>query len=87
MIFFCDHTQRSRHSSGASIKSRRSDSQEAKKLRASFDQLESSVWQHSEEESWHVELRNDFLSEYIHYLKKNLGFAVVRVNQASPRRR
>ncbi|XP_041357997.1 KICSTOR complex protein SZT2-like isoform X2 [Gigantopelta aegis] len=79
---------RSRHSSGtsiASLRNRRSDSQDRRK--ASITPQDSPEIRHrsAQEDSWHVELRSSFINQYRSYLEV-LGFVVISVQESARKR-
>ncbi len=72
--------QRSRHGSGASVRSRRSDSQEgggSGQRRKPTDSPDVTTTSHPQEEAWHTEMRNNFLNSYLQYLQCQ-GFLKIR---------
>ena len=72
--------QRSRHGSGASVRSRRSDSQEgggSGQRRKPTDSPDVTSTSHPQEEAWHTEMRNNFLNSYLQYLQCQ-GFLKIR---------
>lgn len=79
--------QRSRHGSGASVKSKRSDSfdMRTKKLSGGGHTPDSpDVSAH--EERWHSDLKTEFVGQYMQYLQ-GLGFAQVQVRAAETKKR
>ncbi|XP_067679134.1 KICSTOR complex protein SZT2-like [Haliotis asinina] len=83
---------RSRHSSGASISSlrtKRSDSQDGRKKSVTpqdSPEVRPKPPDPSLDEAWHAELRRSFINQYKSYLK-DLGFVVIKVQQAPSKKR
>ncbi|XP_052100492.1 KICSTOR complex protein SZT2-like isoform X3 [Mytilus californianus] len=81
---------RSRHSSGAStssLRTKRADSQDGKKRPDSTptdSPIHGQKQKTFQEEGWHVEIRSEFISEYINYVK-SLGFVPINLT-ANPKK-
>ena len=83
--------QRSRHGSGASTKSKRSDSFDNRSKKPSGGTTGSESPDvggifAQREEPWHTDLRVEFVEQYMQYLQ-SLGFATVQVRYSGEHRR